>query len=142
MSYALQTCPICKKNFIGPLSVCPYCKYEFPKVDVPSLYVTSISGQTYGPSSATTTYSPSFEELSDEFAKDSEKENAKKTREELLQGKEYLDESQLSLYINSGYLWHDYEGHFRLTDLGKDTYRKNRDFKKKIKEKEESKNGK
>lgn len=133
MSYALQTCPICKKEFIGPLSSCPYCNYKFPTVAVPNQYVTSISGQIYGPSSGTTKYSPSFEELSDEFEKDEKKEYAKKTLEELLHGKEYLHEPQLGLYINSGYLWQDNEGYLRLTDIGRETYRKNREFKKKRK---------
>jgi len=90
MPCALQTCPNCNKEFIGPLSACPYCHYVFPKIDVPGLYVTSFSGQKYGPSSATTTYSPSFEELSDEFEKDQKTENAKKTREELLRKKNIL----------------------------------------------------
>jgi len=95
------------------------------------LYIKSISGQIYGPSSETTRYSPSFEELSDEFEKSIKKEYAKKTFEELLQKKEYLDETQLSLYVDWGYLLKDYAGYYRLSELGKKTYRENRNFKEK-----------
>jgi len=95
--------------------------------------ITTISGESYGPSSATD-YSPSFTELAEAFDRDPEKEKAKKTRKELLWKEEYLDDNRISSYIEWGYIVVDEEGKVSLTDSGKKAYSKNRKLKKKLEE--------
>ena len=129
-----KKCPICGKEIDIFVTRCPYCHYSFSKkYDEWKPYVTSISGQVYDPSSGTTSVSPPFDELADIYSKDEEKEFGKKRKEDLLEKPSYLDEPYLISLSNWGYISQDDEGYYRLTDIGREAYQINREFKEKIK---------
>ena len=126
-------CPFCSMVIDSSLNFCPYCNSKLTIGYKSSKYVTSISGQIYGPSSSTTSVSPFFHELVDILLKDNKKEYSKKTKIELTTDTDYLNEGSLSCLSEWGYISEDDDGYYRLTDLGRKSYRDNKKFREKIK---------
>lgn len=84
---------------------------------------------TYWPYSPDIAFSPSFDDIAEAFEKDGEDLDVEKTKEQMVG--EYLHEDSLELFVKWGYL----KRHgrlYKLTDLGKEAYNKNRDLCKKL----------
>ena len=83
--------------------------------------VTGISGNVYLISSATWS-SPSFNSIADAFGNNV---NSEKQKNELTR-KPYITDETLADYLSWGYLQVSSDGIFKLTELGKDSVKKNR----------------
>lgn len=134
MPYSLQTCPICKKDFYGPLSICPYCGSTIILPFVPSptrgyfesSSATSISGEIFDVPSPIY-IDPSFSTLAEHYDDNVEAE----IPEDILT--KDISKSTLEDYRKKGYL-KKIGNKYVLTDLGKDYYQRNKEFRDKIEE--------
>ena len=106
-----KNCPKCG-GILDDKYSCTKCGYSI---------VTGISGTTYVISSAKLT-SPSFYAFSDTFG---DKVDVEKRKNELEEN-EYIDDEALSDYVKWGYLRKSSEEGYNLTELGKESVKKNR----------------
>jgi len=134
MSYALQKCPRCNKEFTGPFTTCPYCGYTLILPFVPSPIrgysesssATSISGEIFDVPSPIY-IDPSFTTVAEHYDNDVEAE----IPEDILT--KDISKSTLEDYRKKGYL-KKIGNKYVLTDLGKDYYQRNKEFRDKIEE--------
>lgn len=124
-------CKKCGKEVDSIYTYCPHCgEYCGPplspyKTDYVSSATTSCSGTSFPVSSATAVTS-SFSKIVDSFGDDPYVK---------ISGDVFLvDTDTLEYYLGLGYLKKLTDGRFELTDLGRDAYRQNKIFRKKVDE--------